>query len=550
MRGPLVSFQLEINRRQTKVSVRKTLLVCLFAGIIGLSAMMFPTAAVAGVGVAPNSLSFGAVAVNTTSSATTITVSNNGRQTISILQISSSLPEFVVTGQSLPLTLGAHASRSFLVAFRPDAAVTYNGTIVVQTTPQNGNDRSISVSGTGTSVPAAAAPTYLLSASANSLGFGNTLLGTSGAQTVSLTNAGTGSVNISQIGSSGAGFSINGNPGALTLGAGQSVALSVNFTPTAVGISAGSINVASSAANSTLTISLNGNGVQAGISVIPANVSFGSVTVGLTNTQTLTISNGGTATLSVAQAYLGGAGFVLSGLTLPISVPPGGTSAFTVGFTPTSGTNFSGSVTLVSNTPNSPLIIPVAGTGTSPVSQLTASSSALSFGSLTTGGNAAQSITLKNSGNSGISISQISETGPGFSIGAFPVPLTLAAGQSTAFSVTFAPTTTGSLSGSVVVTSNAANSAMTISLAGSGTAPVSHSVNLNWTSSASSAFFNVYRGSQSGGPYSRANSALVTAAAYTDTTVASGQTYFYVATEVDSTGAESVHSNEAVAIVP
>ena len=42
----------------------------------------------------------------------------------------------------------------------------------------------------------------------------------------------------------------------------------------------------------------------------------------------------------------------------------------------------------------------------------------------------------------------------------------------------------------------------------------------------------------------------VVGAAYTDTGVAAGQTYFYVVTAVDANGAESVYSNQASALVP
>jgi hypothetical protein len=52
------------------------------------------------------------------------------------------------------------------------------------------------------------------------------------------------------------------------------------------------------------------------------------------------------------------------------------------------------------------------------------------------------------------------------------------------------------------VTSTATNSPLTISLTGSGDAPVSHSVVLNWSPSSSTfAGFNVYRSSVSGSPY-------------------------------------------------
>jgi hypothetical protein len=273
--------------------------------------------------------------------------------------------------------------------------------------------------------------------------------------------------------------------------------------------------------------------------------------LGVTNTQTLAISNPGTANLSVTQASLVGTGFGFSGLTVPLSVPPGGSSTFTVSFTPGSASSLSGNLTLLNNTPNSPLVVALAGIGVSPVAQLTASPASLSFGSITTGSSGAQSVTLANTGNSSVSVSQISISGAGFSAAGFALPVTLAAGQPTSFSVTFTPTTTGNLSGNVTVTSNATNSPLAISLSGSGAAAASHSVALNWTPSTSTyTGFNVYRGAVSGGPYTKVNSALISATSFSDSSVSSGQTYYYVATEVDSTGAESVYSSEVIATIP
>ena len=535
--------------------MHKTRVVCLTLGLFFVSSLILSTPIQAGVGLKPASLSFGSVTVNTSSSAATVVVTNNGGQAVSILQASSSLPEFVVISPATPITLGPHGSASFQVVFQPDAAATFSGTIVFSTSRMNGGGTQfISVSGTGTSASSASSTSsqsYLLSANASSLNFGNTLVGSYASQAIVLTNTGTASVNLSQVAITGAEFTVSGFTGAVTLAAGQSLSLNVSFAPASAGSATGSLSFASSATNSPTTISLSGNGVQPQVSVIPASVSFGNVTVGVTNTQTLVISNPGTANLSVTQASLTGTGFSFSGLTLPLSVPPGASSAFTVSFTPASASSLSGNLTLVNNTLNSPLVVALAGTGVAPVAQLAASPTSLSFGSITAGASGTQSVTLANTGNSSVSVSQISISGAGFSAAGFALPVTLAAGQSTSFSVTFAPTTTGNLSGSVTVASNATNSPLAISLSGSGAAAVSHSVTLNWTPSTSSyAGFNVYRGALSGGPYTKVNSALIPATSFIDTSVASGQTYYYVATEVDSTGAESVYSSEVIATIP
>ena len=75
-------------------------------------------------------------------------------------------------------------------------------------------------------------------------------------------------------------------------------------------------------------------------------------------------------------------------------------------------------------------------------------------------------------------------------------------------------------------------------------------VNLAWTASASTGIsgYNVYRATTSGGPYTKLNSTVVTASAFTDTTVVHGTTYYYVVTAVDASSLESVFSNEVSAV--
>jgi fibronectin type 3 domain-containing protein len=75
-------------------------------------------------------------------------------------------------------------------------------------------------------------------------------------------------------------------------------------------------------------------------------------------------------------------------------------------------------------------------------------------------------------------------------------------------------------------------------------------VALSWQASASSIMgYNVYRGTNHGGPYAKINPELEPATVYTDHTVAAGTTYYYVVTSVDA-AAESVYSNEIVAAIP
>lgn len=107
-------------------------------------------------------------------------------------------------------------------------------------------------------------------------------------------------------------------------------------------------------------------------------------------------------------------------------------------------------------------------------------------------------------------------------------------------------------SGSISVTAQSA-AQRTVSASAAvlvGRPVVSHSVSLSWAETSSVIGYYVYRGAQATGPFSKLNSSPEPATVYTDSTVTSGQTYYYVTTAVDSSGLETVYSNVAQATVP
>ena len=446
----------------------RTRLVCQLAGLLVLGCICFPGVARAGAGLSPASLNFGSVTVNTSSAAATVMVTNNGSGNLILDRITCSSPDFVITAPALPLTLASHQSTSIQVVFHPVSASKFTGKLTVVTGKRSGNSSSISVSGTGT----APALTYLLSSSVGSVSFGNLLVGSSASQAVTLTNAGTGSVTVSQVSAAGTGFSVSGFTGTLSLAAGQSLSLAVNFAPASPGSVAGSVSIASTATNSPTVISLSGAGVQPLLSVSPASLSFGNLLVGASSSQSVTIQNSGTATLTLTQASLSGSGYSLSGLALPLSLAPGASAAFNISFSPASAGSLAGSLSLASNAPSSPKSIPLSGTGIAKVLTLSASPAALNFGNLSTGTSSSQNITVTNTGNSAVTISQIAASGTGFSISGVTLPITLAVAQSTSFSVTCAPASTGNLTGTVSVVSTATNSPTTIALSAAGVQPL------------------------------------------------------------------------------
>ena len=187
----------------------------------------------------------------------------------------------------------------------------------------------------------------------------------------------------------------------------------------------------------------------------------------------------------------------------------------------------------------------------SAIGQLSASPGSVNFGSVGVGASSKQTVIFTNAGSGSLTISQAAVSGAGFTMTGQAFPVTLSAGQTSSINVQFAPTVSGSTTGSVSVMSNATNSPATIALSGTGVQLIGHTAALSWTASTSIVTgYNVYRGTASGGPYTLVNAPFVILTSYTDNTVLSGQTYFYVVTAVDANNVESAYSNEVSAVIP
>jgi hypothetical protein len=493
-----------------------------------------------GLSANPTSVNFGSVPVGTSGSQS-VTLTNSGTANVTISAASASGTGFSITGLATPLTLTPGQNTSFTAKFSPAATGSASGSVSI-TSNAPGSPMSIALSGTGVQAQLTPSPA--------SVAFGSVAVGSSAAQTITLTNGGTASVTITAATASGSGFSLSGLSLPLTIPAGQNATFTAQFAPVSAGNATGSISITSNAPSSPLAIPLSGTGTQSQLGANPTSAAFGSVTVGNSNSQPINLTNSGTAAVTISQAQISGAGFSLSGLTTPLTINSGKNFTFNAVFTPSAAGTVSGSISLTSNAPGSPLAIPLSGTGVAATFLLSLSTSNLSFGNVNVGSNGQMSVSLTNTGNSDVTVSSVNITGAGFTVSGVTSGETLTPSQSIPVTVEFAPTAAGAVTGSVTIASNATNSPATITLSGTGVQ--THTVGLAWTASTSSVVgYNVYRGTDNGGPYpSLLTSSPVATTAFTDSNVLDGTTYYYVVTAVDSTGEESVYSNQATAPIP
>ncbi|HEX4606433.1 MAG TPA: hypothetical protein VH724_20710 [Candidatus Angelobacter sp.] len=194
----------------------------------------------------------------------------------------------------------------------------------------------------------------------------------------------------------------------------------------------------------------------------------------------------------------------------------------------------------------SPTPTPVGGSPS-----LTATPSSLGFGSQVLNTAMTQTVAVKNVGTGAISITQDTIVGSGFTAG-ITTPINLNAGQSVNVPVVFNPGAAGTVNGNLTMVSNG-TSVLTVPLSGTGLAPLAHSVDVTWVASTSSPLqgYNVYRSTVTGGPYTKLSSILSpTTLLFTDTSPVSGKQYFYIVTALNTSGAESAASTEAVVTIP
>ncbi|HZU22091.1 MAG TPA: choice-of-anchor D domain-containing protein [Terriglobales bacterium] len=285
------------------------------------------------------------------------------------------------------------------------------------------------------------------------------------------------------------------------------------------------------------------------MTVSPGSLSFGSVNTGTSSVKSVTISNTGTGTLTVNSASVTGTGFTAGGATFPLNLTSGQSANVAITFAPSTAGSYSGSVSFPSNAATQAPAVTLSGTATTiQTIVLNPSVSNMVFGSVNVGSSSSQTVKLTNAGNAAATISSINISGAGFSVTGVTAPATVAAGGNVVATVVFAPQTPGAVSGSVSFVSNASNSPASVTV--SGTGALQHSADLSWTASTSAnvTSYNVYRSSISGGPYSLVGS--VSSTTFADNTVAAGQTYFYVVTAVDNTGAEGPFSTEVSGTIP
>jgi hypothetical protein len=298
-------------------------------------------------------LNFGNEAVGVTSASQTVIVTNIATNSLTVSTVAAS-GDFSQTNNCA--TVAASGTCTITVTFTPTLSGLRTGFIAISDNASISPQR-IRLSGTGVSGSVAG-----VSLSNVALNFGAQALNTTSAvKAVILTNNGSATLTVSGITATG-NFAQTNNCGSVAVAA--NCTINVTFTPTATGVSRGSVIIADSATGSMHVIRLSGTGtaVAPAVGLSNVNLDFASQATGTTSSaQTITVTNTGSATLTISAVTASG-DFAASGCVTSLSA--GATCTLSVTFTPSATGARRGTVAITDNAVGSPQMIELFGSGT------------------------------------------------------------------------------------------------------------------------------------------------------------------------------------------
>lgn len=301
----------------------------------------------------PTALTFGGVAVGTTSAVQNITVSNTGTGSGG-LGAANVTGDFAIKSNTCGASLASQTGCTLSIAFVPTTSGTRTGTFSIAT---DAGTQAATLAGTGT-LPATdkLAPTSLTFASL-------TVGSNSAAQSVTLTNDGDVALTLVSASVTSGDFTAVNGCGA-SLAAHSTCSIRVAFVPRSVGPQTGTLIVSDVQRQQVVT--LTGTAIAgAGVSLLPGTLSFGQTGVGnATAPQTAVLTNNGGVPITLSGINLTGdfgltaaTGACATGSTIAV----GSSCLLPVAFAPKAGGPRTGSIAVASNSATQTLNLSGAG---------------------------------------------------------------------------------------------------------------------------------------------------------------------------------------------
>ena len=446
------------------------------------------------IAVNPPALNFGSVLVNSDSTMT-LSISNTGGSdlVVGVMTIlGAHANQFqIVSGPTPPFTIipGANPIQ-ISVRFQPSFFGNKFANLQVISNDPNQDTLNVFLSGVGVEPN--------ISASTDTLDFGNVKAGQVATENLQIFNLGGSDLLVNNLAISGVNqnrFSIVSPPTLpVTIPPGGTpLTLQIQFAPTAMGDREASLAITSNDPDQgLLTVELRGTGTSPAIAVNPTSLNFGNVSVGLDSVMMLEVSNVGNDDLVLNNFAFIGPNLSRFTLVNPPAFPvtiPAGTAPLTlqVKFSAASVGPKSAFLLLFNNTANqNPLNVPLTATGV--VSDIAVSDTLLDFGTTLVGSEERLNLIIENVGVGKLVVDSLSITGVDlsqFAITSAPqTPFSIAGGGgSVTVELAFSPTSTGVKNAFMFILSNDPDeNPLFIALTGEGVEPniISTRSNLNF----------------------------------------------------------------------
>ena len=412
--------------------------------------------------VSPPTLSFSQL-VGVVSAPQLVTLSNTGNAPLVISRVSlagSNANQFSQTNACSQV--GAGASCSISVRFAPSTAGTKSASLSIVHNAA-GSSSSVLLSGSASS----AAP--IISISPPSLDFTEAVNATSQSKEIVITNLGAAPLSISKIslgGTHAPQFLQTNNCSSVAVG--RSCKVDVAFRPTTIGAKVASLLITHNASGGNSSVQLTGSAVLPvpEISISPVSLSFTQAVNSTSPSQTISVANRGTATLSITGVVLAGADAAhFSNATNCSSVPQGGTCSISVTFRPTSAGTKNATVSIQHNAAGSPSAVALAGIGVlAPL--ISVQPTSLTFTETVTRTSPPQEVTVSNVGTAPLTLSQVVISGENRSeFAQISDCSVVVVGNRCKVTVTFSPASAGSKTAELLLSHDAAGNSSVVQLA-------------------------------------------------------------------------------------
>jgi PGF-CTERM protein len=321
-----------------------------------------------------------------------IVVSNSGTTTETI-SATTDTGAFNIPDEDKEFTISPGGQVFLSVEVAPTDPGEVTGSLTVET-----DDGDVSDTTTLTATGQAPAASIV---SPDPLSFGATPLNSTTTRAVEITNEGDAplTVTVNNVPAEAPFRSVGDNQ--IEIQPGQSQSLSIGFTPQTVGETTADLTLTTNDPETTQTsVTLEGEGVETDIGLTPNTVSFGTVGVSSSITETVTLENGGSE-FTIDDITVNGTGFELADEVIGTTVSEGENVDIDVLFDPEAAGGQAGTITINGSTQTDTTEVSTALTGTGQTAGLQLSSQTLRTGVAVTDETTTGSITVENTGLAG-----------------------------------------------------------------------------------------------------------------------------------------------------